>query len=172
MVIKALYAGKKTFTVTGNGYEPKGNVLFGGKQEDESADVRQSALVACLANKAAVQYIEGAGIYKVSGDPTEAAMLVFAEKLGHGRDAQQAKYLETAEIPFEYKNKFRAVFYEHEDRVFCTVAGAPEVVAHHATHYMESGVVHEKTSADQKLFEQPWKNSQKGLRVVAFGYKF
>ena len=173
MVIKALYAGKKTFTVTGNGYEPKGNVLFGGKQEDESADVRQSALVACLANKAAVQYIEGAGIYKVSGDPTEAAMLVFAEKLGHGRDAQQAKYLETAEIPFEYKNKFRAVFYEHEDRVFFTVAGAPEVVTHHATHYMESGVVHEKTSADQKLFEQAVEEfAKKGLRVVAFGYKF
>ncbi len=173
MVIKALYAGKKIFTVTGNGYEPKGQVYFADAVESASADVRQSALLACLSNKAAVQYIEETGNFKVSGDPTEAAMLVYAQKLGQGREVQQGKYLETAEIPFEYKNKYRAVFYQHEDKIFCTVAGAPEVVLHHATHYMENGLSREKTPADQKIFEEAVEEfARKGLRVVAFGYKF
>ncbi len=173
MVIKNLYAGKKIYRITGNGYEPKGQIYCAQKEEIKSADVQQSALVACLVNKAAVQYIEETGNYKISGDPTEAAMLVYAEKFGQGREIQQVKYSETAEIPFEYKNKFRAVFYEHENKIFCTVAGAPEVILHHATHYMENGITHEKTSADQKLFEEVVEEfAQKGLRVVAFGYKF
>lgn len=173
MVIKALYVGKKVFSVSGNGYEPKGQVFFADAVESTSADVVQSALIACLSNKASVQYIEDAGVYKVSGDPTEAAMLVFAEKLGQGREIQQSKYFETAEIPFEYKNKYRAVFYGHEEKIFCTVAGAPEVLLHHSTHYMENGLSKEKTSADQKAFELAVEEfAQKGLRVVAFGYKF
>ncbi|MFA5991523.1 MAG: HAD-IC family P-type ATPase [Candidatus Doudnabacteria bacterium] len=173
MVIKALYTGKKIYTISGNGYEPTGQVYLGGVAESASADVKQSSLIACLVNKAAVQYIEETGNFKVSGDPTEAAMLVFAEKLGQGREVQQSKYLESAEIPFEYKNKFRAVFYEHDDKIFCTVAGAPEVIMHHTTHYMENGLVHEKTLTDQKIFEQAVEElAQKGLRVVAFGYKF
>ncbi|MBI5530047.1 MAG: cation-transporting P-type ATPase [Candidatus Doudnabacteria bacterium] len=172
MVIKNLYTGKKIYSVTGNGYEPKGEAQFGGKNENQSADVKQSALVACLANKAGVQFVQDTGGYKVSGDPTEAAMLVFGEKLGFAKETEEKKYVEAAEIPFEYKNKFRAVFYEHEGKVFCAIAGAPEVILHHASHYVENGLTHAKTSADQKLFEEAVEEfAKKGLRVVAYGFK-
>ncbi len=172
MVVKRLYAGKRIYSVSGNGYEPKGGVFFGEAPQNGLADVQQSALIAAICNKASVQFFQESGTYKVSGDPTEAAMLVFGEKLGIARETLLKSYTETAEIPFEYKNKFRAVFYEHEDKIFCAVAGAPEVVLKHSSFFLDNGLHREKTEQQQKLFEEAVEEfSQKGLRVVAFGFK-
>ena len=172
MVIKSLYTGKKVYTVTGNGYQPKGQVFLAQRLADSDPDILLAGNVAALAGKASLSFLQDEGIYKVSGDPTEAAMLVLGEKLGINRETEIKKYREVAEIPFEYKNKYRAVFYEHEDKIFCAVAGAPEVVLKHCRHFTDNGQVREKKMADQKLFEEAVEEfAQKGLRVVAYAYK-
>lgn len=172
MIIKVLFCGKKIFRVTGNGYEPKGAIFLGDKAQNNNADITMAATVASLANKASVQFVEESGSYKVSGDPTEAAMLVFGEKFGFPKEMSLEHYKETGEIPFEHKNKYRAVFYEHESRIFCAVAGAPEVILAYCAYFQENGVIREKTAQDQKYFEQAVdKFSARGLRVVGFAFK-
>ncbi|MCL5666544.1 MAG: HAD-IC family P-type ATPase [Patescibacteria group bacterium] len=173
MVIKQVYAGKRIYKITGNGYEPKGRAFLGdAPQSGGNSDLTMSATIASLASRATLQYLESQEIYKVSGDPTEAAMAVFGEKFGFPRELQMRHYRELEEIPFDYKNKFRAVFYEHEDRVLCAIAGAPEVVFKHCSHFMENGQAKEKTLQDQKLFEEVLEEfASKGFRAVAFGYK-
>jgi len=172
MVVKQLFVAGKIYKVTGDGYEPKGFVLLGDAVQTNSPDVKMAATIAGLTGKAAVQLMEATQTYKVSGDPTEAAMLVFAEKLGLSRDNLKEHYKESGEIPFEHKNKYHAVFYEHQQKVFCAVAGAPEVILNSSTAVMENGQSRSKTGADEKVCAEVLEEfAQKGLRVVAFGYK-
>ena len=173
MVVKQVYAGGKVFSITGDGYVPAGKAYADGKEESASADLHLAALISSLASKATVQLNEQTGNYKVAGDPTEAAMSVLGEKLGCPRESQFAAYHEVAEIPFDYKNKYRAVFYEHEDKIFCTVSGAPEVVLKHSAHILENGRIkafldQEKKQAEDMLEEF----SSRAFRVVAFGFKY
>lgn len=170
-VVKANIGGK-IYEVTGNGYEPKGSALFLGQVQQGNADLNLAATISCLATNAYVVLDEATGQYRLSGDPTEAAMVVFAEKLGFFKNQLLKNYVEAAEIPFNYKNKYRAVFYEHQSGIFCGVTGAPEVVFKHSEFILQSGQARAKTQADHKLLETYIENfSSLGLRVVAFGYK-
>lgn len=173
MVVKKVYTGGKIFSVTGDGYNPVGYAEIGGQKEEANPDLKLAALIAGLASKATVQLDEQSGTFKISGDPTEAAMSVLAEKLGLSRETQLQNYREVAEIPFDYKNKYRAVFYEREDKVFCTVSGAPEVVLKHCGHILENGRARPITDAEKKQAEAVLEEfSSNAFRVVAFGFKY
>ncbi len=173
MVVRRVYTGQKIFHISGEGYKPQGSALFGDLPVADNIDIQMAAKIAVLVSKATVQLDEQSGVYKVSGDPTEAAMAVLGEKLGINKEREQQQFVELAEIPFEYKNKYRAVFYENKERVFCAAAGAPEVILASATHYLENGQARELLDREKKLFEEAQEEfSQMGLRVVGFGYKF
>lgn len=173
MLVRQVYAGDRIISITGDGYKPEGRALVGGADELHNPDLKLAALIAGLASKATVQLDEKTGNYKVAGDPTEAAMAVLAEKLSQARDAQQKNYREVGEIPFDYKNKYRAVFYEHEDKVFCTVSGAPEVILKHSDHILENGKIKPLTETEKKRAETVLEEfSTKAFRVVAFGFKY
>lgn len=172
MIVKQLFLGKNIYTVTGNGYKPQGQVLFQNHPAPKSGDLELAARIGSLAGRANVVMQEATGLYKVSGDPTEAAMEVFGEKLGQGRQELLTQYNEVGEIPFDHKNKYRAVFYSHQEKIFCAVAGAPEVIIKKSTHYLHNGQAHQITPVDRALFEEAVEEfTQKGFRVVAFGYK-
>jgi Ca2+-transporting ATPase len=172
MVIKKVYFGQKFYNLSGNGYEPKGAVFSDNNLPVKQNELEVAGIIASLASRASVRFLEEEQKYKVVGDPTEAAMAVLGEKLGFGREVMLEKYAEAAEIPFDYKNKFRAVYYEHNGEIFCAATGAPEVILKHSTRYIESGQIHELTESNIKVFEKVLQEfSQSGLRVVAFGYK-
>ena len=173
MVVKELYVGRKIYQITGNGYEPKGQAYLGGALVLDNPDITMVATIAGLSGKATVQFMEQAEVYKISGDPTEAAMLVLAEKMGFSKEQLLLHYEETAEIPFESKNKHHAVFYNHEGRIFCAVSGAPEIILEHSTHVLENGASSALKAADHKQLSEVLEEfAGKGLRVVAFGYKY
>ena len=81
------------------------------------------------------------GVWKVEGDPTEAALYPFAAKLGFDRQAERAGRRRIDAIPFESEHKFMATL--HEDAGggrMLLVKGAPEVIlAHCDRQETESG---------------------------------
>lgn len=172
MVIKELWIAGKLYRVSGNGYEPKGGVFFQDHLNNNVPDVQMSARVATLASRAAVLYIEDEKKYKVSGDPTEAAMVVFGEKLGLTPGVLGQELREVGEIPFSYKTKYRAVFYQTKSEIFCAVAGAPETLLKSATAIMENGHTRKLSPEDRHSIEQAQEAfSARGLRVLAVGFK-
>lgn len=173
MVVKQVYTGGKIYTITGNGYYPKGEIFLGDQKQKENPDVSLAGLIGFLTSRATVQLDEQTGIYKVAGDPTEAAMEVFGEKMGFSRDQQIRDYREVGEIPFDYKNKFRAVFYEHQEKVFCVVAGAPEILMKNSAYFLENGQAKELNQKEKENLENTVEEfSSKAFRVVAFGFKY
>lgn len=172
MAVKKLYVDGKVYNVTGNGYEPHGHLELTGAKLEPNDDLALAAKVASLASRATVRFVEKEGVFKVSGDPTEAAMAVFGEKLGFSREILFNDFRETAEIPFDYKTKFRAVFYENQGKIFCGVAGAPEVLIEKAEKCLVGGEHKACSPAIKENLEAAVEEfSREGLRVVAFGYK-
>ncbi len=82
MTVQAVFAGDTLFEVTGIGYEPKGEFLLNGKSfnQNDYPVLSKTLLCGVLCNGA--QLLEETGSYKIFGDPTEAAILTCAAKLG------------------------------------------------------------------------------------------
>ena len=115
MTVRDIFAGGKSYEVTGTGYETKGELRWEGR----ALEVRQHcALAECLlagvlCNDSQI-VVDGDGL-RVQGDPTEAALLVAGAKGGlvHADVHRVSPLIDT--IPFESGHMFRATL--HQARV-------------------------------------------------------
>ncbi len=116
MVVAAVEAPSGAFTITGEGYSPKGAVRPEG-------DLSLLGLAAALCNDAALTNRDE--MWSVEGDPMEGALLAFAAKAGVS-DATAWRRLDS--IPFDSRHRFMAVLSEGPGGRLVNVKGAPERV--------------------------------------------
>ena len=113
MTVQEIFAGGACFKVTGVGYEPKGGIQTASEQapSDTNAALTECLRAGVLCNDSQLVRDEK-GRWKVQGDPTEAALLVVAEKGGviHADTHRQTPVLDS--IPFESEHMFRATLHE------------------------------------------------------------
>ncbi len=112
MTVQAIHAGGVLYAVTGTGYEPCGEILDpAGRAVDPAS---RGALIECLragllCNDA--QLIREQEHWTVQGDPTEAALIVVAEKAGLAH-VEVDKHLPRLDaIPFESEHQFMATLH-------------------------------------------------------------
>jgi P-type Ca2+ transporter type 2C len=159
LIVKQLHVNGKNFLISGRGYEPNGDVSYAGKviAPGDSPELLLAGRFAAFAQSELVFEPEQK-IWLVSGDPTEAALLVFAEKLGFAKDAMLSQHRVVQELPFNYKTKYRAVVFEEHHHHTLVVTGAPEAVAALAGRHHEE--------FDEAMKEM----AGLGLRIIAFGF--
>src|SRR5690625_3084957 len=118
------YAGR-TFSVTGQGYNATGEIIWDGALE-----LAPLLRPLALCNEARVR--DGA----LLGDPTEGALCVLAQKGGLEPEREQAREPRLAEIPFDSAHKFMATFHRVGDSVEMLIKGAPDVLLRHSGHWL------------------------------------
>lgn len=173
MIVKKIYADGKTFDVGGDGYEPKGEIALDGKVIDPLSheELVMAGRIGSFSSDADVVFQDKEKIWKVSGDPTEAAILVFSEKIGFHKEELESEFPRLGDDPFDYKSKYHATANRFEKDVMISVAGAPEVLLGMAAHVWSAGAAKDVTAAAKESFEKTIRElSSKGLRVVAFGF--
>ncbi len=162
MTVQALWTPDGTYTVTGVGYEPVGDLLRAGSGAEVSVPVRQLLEAGLLCNDAALKQ-EG-GQWKLTGDPTEGALVVSAQKLGIDPEPTKALSPRLDAIPFESENQFMATL--HRVPVgdnLVLIKGAPEVVLRRST--LPEGITEQDVLDQVELF------AADGMRVLAFAQK-
>ncbi len=173
LMIERVFVGGKTFSVLGNGYEPRGDVLFGGLPVD-SANHPELMFVGKLATfcaNARVSLQEKDGLWKVAGDPTEAAMLIFGEKIGFHKDELEQEEQQINDLPFDSKLKYHATLHSVKKKPFLTVVGAPEAVLEISTNIRVGSHVKKLSESGKKEIEEMIHSmSREGLRVLAVSY--
>ncbi|MGE5553365.1 MAG: cation-translocating P-type ATPase [Betaproteobacteria bacterium] len=131
MTVRQVWAGGQEFQVSGVGYAPEGQLL----RDDGSAvpsppdgDLRQVLLAAGLCNNARLSPPNGdSDRWTVLGDPTEAALLVVAQKAGLDLAAEERLSPRVRELPFDSRRKRMGTIHGGSSHLVY-VKGAPKEV--------------------------------------------
>ena len=171
MLIQRVYVDGKNFDITGSGYEPKGEVAFDSKIIDplNHPELLFSGKIAAFCANARLSFLEETSTWKIAGDPTEAAMLVFSEKIGFRHDALEQETPKIFELPFDYRRKYHATIRAVDGKNFLTVVGAPEKVLELCKKTWHKDGIEALTNEKKKELEAVFhKLARNGFRVVAY----
>ena len=130
MTVKALWTpAEGAVQVEGAGLDPTGD--FVAQDGERSLCGAGQALVeaAALCNDATLQH--EAGTYSITGDPTEGALVVVAEKAGVRVDEMRERVRRLDAIPFESERQYMATLHQDGDVRRVVLKGAPEIVLQH-----------------------------------------
>jgi len=171
LVIQEVWVDGLLYRIDGAGYEPKGEVRLNGTVIDpaESPGLLYAGKCAAFCASGRALYSEEESRWRVSGDPTEAAMFVFGQKVGFHKDNLEHTSPLVGELPFDYKLKYHGTLHSHEGKNFLTIVGAPEEVLNLSTSLWREGTHHPLERHDKEAIEKMvTEMSSKGLRVIAF----
>ena len=120
---------------SGCGARIKGKGMLSTEQE---AHLSRMLLASALCNNASVSR-EAGSRFSVSGDPTEAALLVAAEKCGIDTNAERKSRKFVFEMPFDSVRKMMSSAWRSADGETCYVKGAPEQLLRHSSKFYFEG---------------------------------
>ena len=169
MMVRSMFVRGQWFSVAGEGYAKTGEIR--GVAGAPTPDFTRLALALSLCSDATVS---DSG--DVIGDPTEAALVVLAGKVGVDAEETRRAYPRVAEVPFDSAYKFMATVHDvtdSDDRPLLIelVKGGPDVVLDRcATANLGHGLV-PISEALEVLQEANRSLSEKGLRVLAFAIR-
>jgi Ca2+-transporting ATPase len=169
MTAVSMLTGGSWYSIEGSGYAKTGSILRSAGEE--VPDFTPLALGLTLCSDATV-----ADDGTVVGDPTEAALVVLAAKMGADAEVSRRTYPRLAEVPFDSAYKFMATFHiapqRETDRLAEAVKGAPDVILERCSHALWHGepVPIEQVRSD--IEEANRSLSERGLRVLSFAVRW
>jgi P-type Ca2+ transporter type 2C len=118
----------KVFQITGQGFAPLGEALFGDKPIEPGSHQGLEWLTRAgvLCNEADLQHRNGDWNWR--GDAVDVAFLSFGRKLRWNQKTTLDLHPQVNQIPFEPEHQFAASFNTVDDRVSVFIKGAPERV--------------------------------------------
>jgi len=174
ILLQEVYVAGKTFSVEGEGYKPHGEVSLNGNKIDplNHPELLLSGKLAAFVTNNGIVFNEELKQWQATGDPTESALSVFAQKIGFHKEMLEKESPRLSEIPFDYRNKYHAVSHKIDGKIDMTVLGAPEEILEAATKIWHEGKSQPLSQEKKKELEDMLvKMSQEGLRVLAFALK-
>ena len=122
MTITKIYTDENEFEVEGSGYEPVGDIRDDkGEIVKNHEQIKLLMTIASLCNDANLTREDNS--YKITGDPTEGAMLSFAEKWNINQENLNEKHPRLNEIPFDSTRKMMTTFHEQEGEYYAFTKG-------------------------------------------------
>lgn len=166
MMVSRLYHAGSWYHIDGVGYEKTGAIRAAAGEPEH--DFTRLALGLVLASDATVS-----DHGDVVGDPTEAALVVLAARLGVSAEETRRAYPRVAEVPFDSSYKFMSTLHwvtlEGRDRLVMLTKGGPDVVLGRCTGAASADGT--RVAIDQAHADIEAANARlgsEGLRVLAF----
>ncbi len=173
MTATTMLAGGDWYKIEGGGYKKSGAIL--GTAGAATPDFTRLALGLVLCSDATVADDES-----IIGDPTEAALVVLAAKVGVDAEESRRNLPRRTEVPFDSEYKFMATFHDRPDWVaggvlkephLASVKGAPDVIIERCATALWHGEEVPIEQVRDELLDANRKLSERGLRVLGFAVR-
>lgn len=129
-------------------------------------DFKMVNTIAALCNNATYSY------EKVLGDPTDAALLTYADANGYHRKEMEEKYPRLLEIPLDSNRKRMTTVNQIDGDKYVLVKGAPEVLLGRCSKVEgEDGVSSLKPEDTREAMDNLKEMTGNALRVLGFAYR-
>ncbi|SDC07382.1 cation-translocating P-type ATPase [Williamwhitmania taraxaci] len=164
MTVNEIWTHQQSFTISGVGYDPNGEFKLDGLAIDKlPASIKTLLIKATLCNDATLEQEDGSWV--ITGDPTEAALIVASAKAAIGHSDLKQKHPRVDELPFDSENQYMATLHGGE-RPLIAIKGAPEVILKRCS------IAFGDTPIDTKrVAAEIEKMGAKGMRVLAIATK-
>jgi Ca2+-transporting ATPase len=186
MTVTHLWLSGDVMEVTGDGYDPHGNIALKGNPVDSSNNLmlRRLLQVSILCNNAKLiedkeeanhkkhALGEPVSTWGIKGDPTEGALVVLGAKAGMSQPSTEALYQRVSEFPFDSERKRMSVIVQHQGgRMACT-KGATDVLLQHCSYVLwDQMVIPFTPTLKQKVLAANEGMAKNALRVLGFAYR-
>src|SRR5215213_1352598 len=173
MTATTMLTGGDWYKIEGGGYRTSGAIL--GTAGVPTPDFTRVALGLVLCSDATVADDES-----IIGDPTEAALVVLAAKIGVEAEETRRTLPRRTTVPFDSEYKFMATFHDRPDWIaggvlrephFISVKGAPDIVIDHCATVLWHGEQVPIEQVRDELLDANRQLSERGLRVLAFAIR-
>lgn len=170
MTVQDIYAGFSRYEVSGTGYAANGAITPSGDAAHtaENAALHEVLRAGLLCNDAIIRH-EGEQ-QVVQGDPTEAALLVSAEKYGLSRDEENAARPRKDELSFESELQYMVTMHEEDSEAILFMKGSAERVLERCDTILTADGEMVPIDVDA-VVEHQHAMAEKGLRVLALAKK-
>jgi len=167
MTVRNLFINNQDYAVSGEGYSPNGVISLYGKPFTEKDNLILK--IGALCNNAEIH--SGVDV-SITGDPTEAALLVSAGKAGLNYRNLRESFVKVDELPFDSERKMMSTVHKNGKDLVLYNKGAPEKVLGKCTHILfKSRVIRLTDSLRKIILEQNKLYANSALRVLGFAYK-
>jgi magnesium-transporting ATPase (P-type) len=177
MSVVRLWFDHRVFEVTGSGYDPRGEIIFGGvplsREDMEELGMAPVFRVSSLCNNAEItQTAKDHEAFAVSGDPTEGALLVFVRKVGFDYGEIRRENPRLYQLSFDSVRKRMSTINECGGRTIASVKGAPRELLALSTSLYSAGRAVPLTEEARKSIEKVLDGfAEDGLRVLGLALK-
>ncbi|MEN6326788.1 MAG: calcium-translocating P-type ATPase, SERCA-type [Syntrophomonas sp.] len=153
--------------IEGDGYNPQGRFFHLQRVINPLNDPACKRIMEIAFNCNNSQIEKTGGVYKIQGDPTEAALMVMAQKSGINEG-----YLRIREIPFDSERKLMSAVVEVGGEQWVLVKGALDVLINSCTSLLTRDKTRVLGNRDKERFynlQEKW--AHEALRVLGFAFR-
>jgi len=150
---------KVDFNISGIGYNFDGEINYDLKYEKQ---IKLISMLGSLNNEAGIE--KNDLNYEYFGDSIDVAFKVLGEKA----KIELTDYEILGRIPYESENKYSAIFYKFEDKIYCAVKGSQETIMNFSSRMkIENSVI----PINKELLNNKNESLAKdGYRVISLAY--
>ena len=175
MTVDHVWTPAHTYTVTGQGYVNNGEIQLNGQPIHYGSDPDLDLLIRLVAfnNDTEVEPAKGKARPKILGTPTEASLVILAQKSGIDTNAYTQKFPRLKELPFDSDRKRMTTIHQHDPQTLsiCTKGSLSDLLPHCDT-IQENGKVRPLKQADKDAIDAAnRKYAALGLRSIATAYR-
>lgn len=189
MTVRKIYCGGKIIEVNGGSLSSEGEFSVGGKIISPLSieSLKLTLEIGCLCNNAVMEKSSknsggfgkkkllpsGKDRWELSGDPTEAALLVVGAKAGLTQEKLSNTFERIDEIPFDSDRKCMTVLCDtKKGEIFAFTKGAPDIIIDKCTKIYTSNGICELTEEDRRnILRKNNELAKEALRVLGVAYK-
>ncbi|WP_203623263.1 MULTISPECIES: cation-transporting P-type ATPase [unclassified Lacticaseibacillus] len=175
MTVNHVWTRSKEYKVTGQGYVNNGHIELDGQKVDPMKEPELGLLVrvSSLNNDTQVQQDKENGKPKILGTPTEAALVILAQKAGFDLAAATKETPRLKEFPFDSDRKRMSTVHQINDSTLAIcVKGSLSDIVHQCDTIQVDGKVRPITEDDRRAIDVAnTKYAKLGLRSLAAAYR-